>query len=533
MAQSINTNVSSLNAQRNLNKSQSSLQTSLQRLSSGLRINSAKDDAAGLAISERMTAQIRGFTQAARNANDGVSLSQTAEGAMAEATNILQRVRELSIQSANATNSSSDRAALQQEVSQLTAELDRIAVTTEFNGIKLLDGNFNTQQFQVGANANQTIGVGVDGIRTNTIGEIVNSAGAEAVAVAPTITNVNGTVAADATAGVVDSYNGVDANGIDQAGNTVTLNGSNVLSSSGYVGLTAKRETADSAYGKAAAINATGIGGVQATALTERTFDVATGSNFLDATTGGLGTGTSAIYTLDINGQAVLTSDGTTDITVAEAVENINSFTTTTGVRAEVASGGNLKLISDTGGNIEIDESFNVTVDGSANSALETVFSTFAHTGGGGIGDSTMNFTHRGQVTLTSGSAISVTAGQTQIGLAAGTNLISVDPNKRVSTLDISTQAGATDGILIVDSALNSINSSRAELGAIQSRFQSTVANLEISSENLAAARGRIRDTDFAVETANLTRTQILQQAGTAMLAQSNALPQNVLSLLG
>ncbi|MCK9285611.1 MAG: flagellin domain-containing protein, partial [Rhodocyclaceae bacterium] len=170
MAQVINTNVSSLNAQRNLNMSQSALATSLQRLSSGLRINSAKDDAAGLAIADRMSSQIRGLNQATRNANDGISLAQTAEGALGETNNILQRIRELAIQSANATNSASDRVALQSEVNQLIAEMDRISNTTSFNGLKLLDGNFSAQTFQVGSEANQTISVSVSGADSTSLG---------------------------------------------------------------------------------------------------------------------------------------------------------------------------------------------------------------------------------------------------------------------------------------------------------------------------------------------------------------------------
>ena len=170
MPQIINTNIASLTAQRNLNKSQGQLQVALQRLSSGLRINSAKDDAAGLSISERFTTQIRGLNQASRNANDGISLAQTAEGALGETSNALQRIRELSIQAANSTNSASDRAAINAEAQQLLAEVNRIAQTTEFNGIRILDGSFSTAQFQVGANANQTIQFGIAGATGNLLG---------------------------------------------------------------------------------------------------------------------------------------------------------------------------------------------------------------------------------------------------------------------------------------------------------------------------------------------------------------------------
>lgn len=528
MAQIINTNIASLTAQRNLTKSQSSLATAMERLSSGLRINSAKDDAAGLAISERMTSQIRGLNQAIRNANDGISLAQTAEGAMAEATNILQRVRELSVQSANASNSATDRAALQKEVSQLTAELDRIATTTEFNGTKLLDGNFTAQQFQVGANANQTININVDGMRASSIGHIVNQAGAEAVTVVPAEVETNATVTADTDAG---TYGGVDANAIDQAGNKVTLNGTDVLSSSAYTGLAAKGQDDTSAYAKAAAINASSISGVSATATTELTFTAATGGVFMDAS---LGTGSAMTYTLSINGQSVLTSDGSADISLASVVSSVNSYTDTTGVRAEIDSNNDLKLISDDGGNITINESFNMTTDGGAgnDSAMETVFSAFAHTGGGGTGETTQSFTHRGQVTLSSSNDITMSNGQTVVGFAGSTALLAADTAKNVATIDISSVDGASEAIRIVDSALDSINSSRASLGALQSRFESSISNLSVTSENLSAARSRIRDADFAAETAEMTRSQILQQAGVAMVSQANALPQSVLSLL-
>ncbi|MFZ5530014.1 MAG: hypothetical protein ACOY4U_03055, partial [Pseudomonadota bacterium] len=287
MPQLINTNIASLNAQRNLNTSQTGLATALQRLSSGLRINSAKDDAAGLAIAERFTTQIRGLNQASRNANDGISLSQTAEGAMAEITNNLQRIRELAVQSANYTNSASDRAALDQEVQQRIAEVNRIAAQTSFNGQKILDGTFGTAQFQVGANVNETIAVTLSSnMKASSIGSYVNSTGVASVATAAVAgTNGTATVAANAnvtaaganTFAAAGAYKGVSSAQFD--GSNFSLNGSNVANSSNYVGTAAPTyQSADSAYAKAAAINASGVAGVNATASTTLTFGTSGGT---------------------------------------------------------------------------------------------------------------------------------------------------------------------------------------------------------------------------------------------------------------
>jgi flagellin len=379
MASTITTNISSLNAQRNLTTSQGSLATSLQRLSSGLRINSAKDDAAGLAISERMTTQIRGLNQATRNANDGVSLAQVAEGALAGIGNALQRIRELSVQSANATNSASDRAALDVEAQQLSAEVQRIASSTDFNGVNLLDGSFTNQQFQVGANANETISVSA--IANAQVANLGTS----------TTASVTGIAAVTLTGAVT----GIT---IDSGGS-----GATAIGSFGQAG--------DSATQRAAALR-----------------------------------------------------------------DAVNSVADVTGVYAT----------NDTATTVTLTASASITIAGAA--------------------------------VATSGLTDATTATSTTTGF---------------STLDLSNVAGANVAIGSMDAALTEVNTARANLGALQSRFESVVANLSINSENLSAARSRIRDADFAAETANLTRSQILQQAGTAMLAQANALPQNVLSLLG
>ncbi|AKC87993.1 flagellin [Pseudoxanthomonas suwonensis] len=383
----INTNTISLNAQRNLATNSASLSTTIQRLSSGLRINSAKDDAAGLAISERFSTQIRGMNQAARNANDGISLAQTAEGSLSEIGNNLQRIRELAVQSRNATNSTSDREALNAEVTQLKAEIQRVAEQTDFNGTKLLNGNFTAQAFQVGANQGQTI----------TVASIANA-------------------------------------------NTTALGSWTSPDTTAYTQTTAA------------------------------------------ATATAFATGMS----MEINGVTITTAAGAADAPAAAAA---------------------------------LKAAFDVAKAIPANTGLANV--TMAADGAITSTDQNLtlaNLTNVSGVTAgTTAGTASVVAGTAQTGFSAETVL---------------TAEAADRMILAMDAALTAVNSSRADLGAIQNRFTSVVANLNTGSENLSASRSRIRDTDFAKETAELSRTQILQQAGTAMLAQANQIPQNVLSLL-
>jgi flagellin len=382
MAAIINTNVVSLNAQRNLNSSQNALATSLQRLSSGMRINSAKDDAAGLAISERMSSQIRGLNQAARNANDGISMAQTAEGALGEIGNNLQRIRELAVQSRNASNSVTDRVALNNEVQQVKDEINRVASSTSFNGTKLIDGTFTNQSFQVGANVGETIN----------ISGLVNAQSSALGSTTSTTANVTG-VAATA-----------------------------------FTGITAGDLT----------INGTSVGAVAA------------------------------------GGNAV-----TQGANIAAA---INTVTNTTGVMATADAAGLVSLSNLSGSS---------TVIGLAGTA------TTATTG------------------LTAATTAATTA--TVAGFAG---------------VDISNRWGADVAIAAMDSALSALNAGRADLGAYQNRFSSAISNVQTTAENLSASRSRIVDTDFAAETASLSRNQVLQQAGTAMLAQANAMPQSVLALL-
>lgn len=486
MAAVINTNIASLNAQRNLNTSQSALNTAIQRLSSGLRINSAKDDAAGMAIADRMTAQIRGMNVAARNANDGISLAQTAEGDLQQIGNNLQRMRELAVQSANASNSAGDRAALQSEIAQLRGEIDRVAGSSSFNGVKLLDGSFNAQTFQVGANNTLNDRITVDSIgnaRTANLGQ---------------------TYGASVTTSTLTASTGITAAGQF----TIGVNGGtavDVFSASGGAAI------GGSAKAIAAAINNSNITGVTATANAT----TATG------TYGATGAITDGNAKLTINGTVIdvgVTNAGIGATNVASAVAAIQANSAATGVTASLEAGNTIKLSAADGRNIDVSFGANGT-----GAALQDI-------GLGGVaattwGSYSLNYVGTGNVVVGGTAATGVK------GVADGTTA-SATTGTAVSALDISTAAGAQAALASIDSALTTINSARASLGAMQNRFTSVVTSLQTSAENLSASRSRIEDADFAAETASLTRGQILQQAGTAMLAQANSLPNNVLSLL-
>ncbi len=491
MPQIINTNISSLNAQRNLNTSQSSLAQALQRLSSGLRINSAKDDAAGLAISERFTTQIRGLTQATRNANDGISLAQTAEGALAESSNILQRIRELAIQSANATNSATDRQALNSEVNQLKAELNRIANTTTFNGLKILDGTYQSQQFQVGANANETIGVSISGARGQ---DLANN----------TVDGTNGT-AQQGTGAVTAAANTAPVNTI--AAQTLTVSGS---AGSTTVSVLANQ----SAFTIAASVNAAS----GSTGVTAKASNTATLSGFTTGTVS-LQLGTGASFS------TISATISSTDVS-ALATE-VNKVTGSTEITA-TSSGGTLTLSQADGKDIQVQNYTNgvttVTFTGASGSGGVTLTSggTDSSTAAGVVTfNSPSSFTVSSSVNAAAGSVVPGTAGTVSASTATD-----------VTSVDVLSVANANSAIDVLDAALSNVSSIRANLGAIQNRFASTISNLQSTTENLNAARSRIQDADFAAETAALTRGQILQQAGIAMVAQANALPQTVLALL-
>jgi flagellin len=490
MASVINTNVASLNSQRNLSASQNSLNTSIQRLSSGLRINSAKDDAAGLAISDRMSSQIRGMNQATRNANDGVSMAQTAEGALSSSGDILQRIRELAVQSSNSSNSASDRQALQTEVTQLGSELNRISNTTEFNGTKLLDGSMGTANFQVGANANQLISMTGSNFQTNTYG--------------------NNTIASDGI--------GAAASSAATAG-TITINGSlgSADISTDAHSATVKGSTAKSI---AASINnKTANTGVTAQAQTDMNLSMAGGGASYSFTLASNNASTDAVtVSFSVEGS------GTSATDYASAINAINAQSAKTGVTAQYdTEHGGMKLSNSNGDNIDLGyKAGDVTVknykaDGSTEATGYTMNSTQTAA------------TVMGRVSFDSANSFSVTDSGSGFATAAAGSSSKL---KSVASLDITTFEGAQAAIKIADAALSKVNGQRAQYGALQSRFDSAISNLQSTTENLSASRSRIVDTDFASETASMTRGQILQQAGTSMLAQANSLPNGVLSLL-
>ena len=496
MPQTINTNVASLNAQRNLNSSQSDANTALQRLSSGLRINSAKDDAAGLAISNRLTSQINGINQAVRNSNDGISAAQIAEGALSESGNILQRMRTLAVQSANATNSSSDRAALQAEVTQLTAELDRIASTTAFGETKLLNGSFQSKSFQVGAQVGETITVSIDSARSSDLGKIYSVAGLTA-----NLQDVDATTSGVTAQNLVFNIQGETTTVAVGAGDSAKTIAGNISSN---------------------------VGGLTGSASTSATVIFTGGGN----NGGAADAFTINGVTLNIDMSAINSNDTKADALVSA----INSDSTLSGslTATDLGAGNGLSIVDADGDNIDIGYT------GNANSAFDVDFT------GGGAAESVAsggNAVVTGSITLT-GTANTTTNSDysvysdTDAAITAGTSTAVQNSSgvtqlsTRVDDVDLTTVAGANTALGLIDSALTQIDSQRADLGAVQNRFESVIANLSNVAENSSAARSRIQDADFAQETANLARAQILQQAGISVLAQANAQPQNVLALL-
>jgi flagellin len=616
MTSVINTNISSLNAQRNLSMNQASLATSMQRLSSGLRINSAKDDAAGLSIASRMTSQITGMNQAARNANDGISLAQTAEGALGSTTDLLQRMRDLAVQSANGTNSDADRASLQAEVTQIKSEVDRIANSASFNGINLLDGTFTAQTFQVGANATandriqinaianvktNSLGSGVSGSSTLTSGLMTSSlaagdltlngiqvgtslAGTGAGQSASSAWSIGQAInAVGSQSGVTAKVNAAVATSVAVAGiapTTVAELTANSFSINGIsIGVIAKGvafngaatppvaggPTAPIARGAnvAAAINLvsdqSGVrasvdnaGAVTLTSMNGGNIKIETLGTYLPATlltdtglvgdtvaNGGTVTAATALPTvattvagaMQINGVDVgaIASGVTVPGQGANAAAAINLISGKTGVTATAnAITGALTLTAADGRDIVLKNGTG-TVKAITGIDPATAIGDLNKSGSG---------TFSGSLTLNSSNVNGIVTGGANdkyAGLHAFEGQVGADTSATSNTLsavDISTATGALAALATIDKALSQVNQARGNMGAYQNRFTSVVTNLQSSAENLTSARSRIQDADFAVETANLSRSQILQQAGTAMVAQANQLPQGVLSLL-
>jgi len=520
MALSINTNVASLSAQNQLGKSQELASLSLERLSSGLRINSAKDDAAGLAISTRFDSQINGLAVARRNASDGISLAQTAEGALQETTNLLQRMRDLSVQSANATNSSSDRAAMQAEVSALKEEMQRISDTTTFNGRKLLDGSFLEQKFQIGANANENIQVSLNSASLEDLAGFVSESSSVRQTPSASLSGSGSTVYE-----ARGSYIGVD--GTASNGSNLSINGTNIAASSAFAENGDQTRDAASAYALARAINDSAVADVEASAETEIRFSTA-GEQYAipGVALSILSNNANAAYTLDINGTEVFAQAASgferVDVDLASLASAIKDHADDTGVTATADVEGLVLKTEVAGENVVVNESLT-----NSNGGTVGAFSVFGGMSVNFPGSVEGTTTYRGALTLESTNDIEIGEGSAILGFEN----TSIDRSD-MADVDISTVGGANEAIRIIDSAIGAISGIRSNLGAVQGRFESTIANIQTSSENAEAARGRILDADFASETARLTKAQILSQAGVSVLAQANARPQQVLSLL-
>jgi flagellin len=480
MALSVITNTASLNAQRNLSKSGEGLATSMARLSSGMRINSAKDDAAGMQIANRLTSQVNGLGVAQRNANDGISMAQTAEGAMQESSAILQRMRDLSLQSANGSNGAEDRAALQKEMGALQQELTRIAETTKFGSTSLLDGTFGTKQFQVGANANETINVSLKDTSADAIGAH----------------EIKGTGTAAST-GIGDAQTLSLTANMDTTGDTLNVNGKDVtfLDGEGAADI-ADAINKEGSGVVAEAILSTTIKGINAGSSS--TLNISKGGQTVDDYNLGSFGGDSARLAEEMQADgydAIYDADTDTITFNAKGVDGIEAVGA--GDLSNFTIGG--KAVSSTNGSLSVSS----TLELSSSSKI-------------GITGNTVN-----EILGTGFAAIQSTG-----GASALTSVESLD----ISGVDAK---GAQSAIKAIDAALAQIDSQRADLGAVQNRFSHTISNLANVAENVSSSRSRIQDTDFAKETAVMTKNQILQQAGTTILSQANQIPQAAISLLG
>lgn len=512
MSYSINTNIISLATQNSLEKNQSGLATTIQRLSTGLRINSGADDPAGLAIAARMTAQINGVNQAARNANDGTSLTQTANGGLQTISTMLQSMRTLAVQAANGTNTASDRASIQAEISQLQSEVNQVANRTQYNGANILDGSFTNGQFQVGANANQTINVSIGNAQASSIGN--NVVRANAATAATTLTqahlgSANNTIAANVFLAQAITLQG--------NGTSVTIpNTTLTIGSSGAA--------------VASAVNsASGTTGIKATATTT-------------ATLGGFAAGT---VSLSLQG-APTAAGAANPVTVSATLATSTDLSgLTNAINAQTGSTGITAIANLTNGTISLNQSQGYDI-GVANLTTQGGITVTGTTSAGAAGTAvTLGTAAATTNTATIGAAVSFnaatsftvsssvsTSGIFDVASTASGSTLSSVSSIDVTSLTNGIPTGANNALSIIDAALNNISASQANLGALQNRFSYVVNNLNSTALNLTNARSGVQDTNFGTETANLSRSQILQQASTAMLAQANSLPNGVLSLL-
>ena len=563
MALSVNTNITSLGVQKNLNKASDALSQSMNRLSSGLKINSAKDDAAGMQIANRLNNQVKGLNVAIANANNGVSIAQTAEGAMQESTNTLQRLRELALQAANGDKSDADRVSLQQEFTAKVGELNRIASTTTFGGRNLLDGSFNNVAFQIGANANETISFGMTDISSTALKGNFKEA------------SVNGAVmtglAATATGSALPDTSVVTGGGaaaLTAAGENFTINGTTITLAGGAAGAGAAADavTAINAQkattGVTASADSTGV----VTLSSTKVITLAAG-----ATNDGLGNLSLAVGAspapdstlkadgaISVNGTAVTWTAGDAMSTVltslAGAAGTAATATFTDGrVRLTSGDGADIKLSNTNSGSLsqlglsagttqaKLTADTSIDVNGvevkfkkgdTADAIVSSINSASTGVQASKNSDGTLNLFADKDITVKDGSAGTGLAALGLTTVAGNGTKTAVTMETSVSDLSVLTAASSQQAIQALDDAMQQIDSQRSQLGAVQNRFASTVANLQSISQNSSAAKGRVEDADFASEAAELTKQQTLQQASTAILSQANQLPSAVLKLL-
>ena len=558
MALSVNTNTASLTVQKNLNKASDALSTSMTRLSSGLKINSAKDDAAGLQIANRLTSQVNGLNVAVKNANDGISIAQTAEGAMQESTNILQRMRELALQSANGSNSDEDRTSLNQEFTALSGELNRISNTTTFGGKNLLDGSFQNTSFQVGASANETISFGMGNLSASGLKGTYSSASVTS----GNLTSMAASVTGSSVSNGATSVTGSDAAAFVAAGGEkFSVNGNEVVLAAGdttaeaAAKMTAVLATAGDtatitdATGTLTVANANGPVSIAGAGAASLGLAVGTTSEKSEGTSQMAEAGSIKVNDQNITWAAnatvdsiltqisALTNVGTASIengAISIKSENGQSLTLTDGTGA---NSGSLKSLGLTGGTTDVkttaDTSMKIgetEIKITKGSDLDAVISAI-NSSSAGASASKLD----GKIVLSGNKDISISAGSTgnltDLGFVADTTT-ALSTQTTVGDLDILSAGNSQQSVQALDDAIQQIDSQRAALGAVQNRFDSTVSNLQSIAENSTAARSRVQDADFAAETAELTKQQTLQQASTAILSQANQLPSAVLKLL-
>ncbi|WP_347169342.1 flagellin [Pseudomonas salmasensis] len=565
MALSVNTNITSLGVQKNLNKASDALSQSMNRLSSGLKINSAKDDAAGMQIANRLNNQVKGLNVAIANANNGVSIAQTAEGAMQESTNTLQRLRELALQAANGDKSDADRVSLQQEFTAKVGELNRIASTTTFGGRNLLDGSFNNVAFQIGANANETISFGMTDISSTALKGNYKEAAVNGTAMTGLAATATGSVVGDKA-----TVTGGAAALALAAGDAITINGTSITLATGVVAAGTAAANASvtainaqtAATGVTASADATGVVTLSSSSSITIGATPATGPTALGLTAGTTAAATpttlAAAGSVSVNGNNVTWA---ANATIASVVTSLTTAAGTGGTasftngRFQVTSGqgADIKLANNTSGSLsqlglsagttqaKLTADTSISLNGvevkfkkgdTADAIVSSINSASTGVQASKNADGTLNLFADKDITVKDGSAGTGLAALGLTAVATAGTKTAVTMETSVSDLNILTAASSQQAIQALDDAMQQIDSQRSQLGAVQNRFASTVANLQSISQNSSAAKGRVEDADFASEAAELTKQQTLQQASTAILSQANQLPSSVLKLL-